>query len=149
MTTMKERFQADLGDAMRAQDDARRRTLRMLIAAVKNAEIAAMHPLSDSEVVAVTRSQAKQRNDSIAEFKKAGRQDLVDREQEELDILLTYLPQTASRDVVEAAAREVILATGASSVRDLGKVMPLLMKRFGDAADGKLISEVVREQLGS
>ncbi|MDP1911407.1 MAG: GatB/YqeY domain-containing protein, partial [Hyphomicrobium sp.] len=64
MTTMKERLQADLSDAMRAKDDIRRSTLRMLIAAVKNAEIAAMHPLGDSEVVAVTRSQAKQRNDS-------------------------------------------------------------------------------------
>lgn len=146
---MKERLQSDLSDAMRARDDIRRSTLRMLIAAVKNAEIAAMHPLTDSEVVTVTRSQAKQRNDSITEFAKAGRQDLVDREQAELDILVTYLPQLAGRDAVEAAAREVIAETGATSVRDIGKVMPVLMKRFGDAADGKLISDVVRAQLGA
>lgn len=149
MPSMKDQLQADLGDAMRARDDDRRRTLRMLLAAIKNAEIAAMHPLSDAEVVAVTRSQAKQRNDSITEFAKAGRQDLVDREQAELDILTAYLPQLAGRDAVETAAREVIAEVGATSVRDLGKVMPVLMKRFGEAADGKLISEVVREQLGA
>ncbi len=104
MATMKERLQSDLNDAMRARDDVRRSTV--LITAVKNAGIAGMHPLNDSEVVAVTRSQAKQRDDSITEFKKAGRQDLVDREQVELEILLTYLPQLAGRDVVDAAAHE-------------------------------------------
>jgi uncharacterized protein YqeY len=148
MVTLKEQLQSDLNDAMRARDDVRRSTIRMLIAAVKNAEIASQHQLNDDEVVAVARQQARQRGDSIAEFTKAGRQDLVDRESAELVILETYLPQLAGREEVEAAAREVIATTGASGPREIGKVMPALVKKFGSRADGRLMSEVVRELLG-
>lgn len=149
MVTMKERLQSELNDAMRAKDDVRRSTIRMLISAIRYAEIAAGHLYDDDEMIAVARQQARQRGDSIAEFTKAGRQDLVDREAAELAILETYLPQLAGRDEIEVAAREVIATTGASGPREIGKVMPVLVKKFGARADGRLMSEVVRELLGS
>jgi uncharacterized protein YqeY len=143
----KEQLGEDLKAALRAGDSTRKDTLRMLMAAIRNAEIEAMAELDDEGVMGVIQKQAKQRRDSIAEFAKGGRQDLVDREQAQLEVLLEYLPAQATREEVEAAAREVIAQAGASGPRDMAKVMPLMMQRFGDRADGRMVSEVVRSLL--
>lgn len=149
MPTLKDQIQADLHDAMRAHQDLRRSALRMLIAAVKYAEIEARKPLDDDGVVAVVRKQVKQRHDSVEEFRKGNRQDLVDKEEGEIVILEAYLPAQASREDIVEAARKVVAETGASGPRDMGKVMPVLVKQFAGRADGRVISEVVRDLLGA
>jgi uncharacterized protein YqeY len=148
MTTLKDRIQADLNDAMRARDEIRKTALRMLLAAIKNAEIEARAPLDDAALVLVAQKQVKQRRESILEFRKANREDLVEKEQAELVLLEAYLPQQVDRAEVEAAARKLVAETGASGPRDIGKVMPPLVKQFSGRADGRLINEVVRELLG-
>lgn len=147
MPTLKERIQSNLLDAMRARDETRKSTLRMLTAAIKNAEIEARAPLDDPAVLAVIQKQVKQRRESILEFEKGGRQDLVDKERAEMEVLETYLPRQASPEEIEAAARRAIAATGAVSVRDIGKVMPILVKEFAGTADGRAINEAVRALL--
>ena len=144
MATLKERIQSELTEAMRQRDETRKSTLRMLTSAVKYAEIEARGDLDDGGVISVIQKQAKQRRESIAEFEKAGRQDLVDKEAAELRVLETYLPQQASREQIEAAARRIIAESGATSAREIGKVMPVIMKEFAGQADGRVINEVVR-----
>ena len=146
---LKEQLQSDLLAAMRARDETRKSTLRMLTAAVKNAEIEARSPLDDGAVMSVIQKQVKQRRESIIEFEKGGRQDLVDKEQAEMTILEAYLPRQAGREEIESAARRVIAETGATSARDIGKVMPVLVKEFAGTADGRAINDVVRSLLDS
>lgn len=152
MPSLKERLQADLAAAMRARDETRKSTLRLLLAAIRNAEIppeGAIAPapeggLDDDGVLAVVQKQAKQRRDSIEQFRKAGREDLADKEEAELRVLLEYAPAQAGRDEIAAAARALIAETGASGPRDVGKVMPALSRQFAGRADGRLVNEVVR-----
>lgn len=148
MPTLQERVQSELADAMRARDETKKSTLRMLIAAIKNAEIEARKALDDDGVTAVIQKQVKQRRESIIEFEKGGRKDLVDKEASELAVLEAYLPEQAGRDEIEAAAKKVIAETGATTQRDLGRVMPVLTKQFAGRADGRAINEVVRALLG-
>ena len=149
MPTLQERIQADLGDAMRAKDEVRKSSLRMLIAALKNAQIEARKELDDAAVLAMVQRQVKQRRESIVEFRKGNREDLVAIEEAEIEVLSAYLPVQVSREEILAAARKIVAETGASSPRDMGKVMPVLTKQFGASADGRTISEVVREILGA
>ena len=148
MASLKDRIQEDLRAALRAKDEPRKAALRMLGAAIHNAEIEAGGTLDDAGQLAVLQRQVKQRRESIEEFRKAGRTDLVDREEAELQAFAEYLPEEISRDEIVAAAKEAIAAAGASGPRDIGKVMPPLMARFRGRADGKAINEVVRELLG-
>jgi uncharacterized protein YqeY len=133
---------------MKAGDTVRRDTLRLALAALRNARIAAGKDLDESDALGVLSKEAKQRQESIEEFGKAGRQDLVDKESAELDVLKTYLPEQLSREDVTEAARRVVAETGASGMKDIGKVMPPLMKELRGRADGKVVNEVVRELLG-
>ena len=149
MPTLQERIQADLGDAMRAKDEVRKSSLRMLIAALKNAQIEARKELDDAAVLAMVQRQVKQRRESIVEFRKGNREDLVAIEEAEIEVLSAYLPAQVSREEILAAARKIVAQTGASGPRDKGKVMPELTKQFGASADGRTISEVVREILGA
>jgi hypothetical protein len=147
--SLQEQLNSDLKDAMRQGQQVRRDTLRLALSALHNAKIAAGHDLSDDEQLAVVAKEAKQRRESIEEFGKANRQDLVAKEQGELDVLSTYLPAAVSREEIVAAARKVIDELGASGAKDIGKVMPALMQQFRGRADGREINEVVRELLGS
>lgn len=149
MSTLQDRVQDELLAAMRAHDETTKSTLRMLKAAIKNAEIEARAPLDDEGVLNVVQKQVKQRRESIIEFQKANRTDLVDKEAAELAVLETYMPQQADRAEIEAAARALVAETGASGPRDIGKVMPPLVKQFSGRADGRLINEVVRALLGA
>lgn len=147
--SLKEQLGADMRDAMRQREERRRDTLRLALAAIHNAEIAAGEELNDAGTVAVLAKEAKLRRESIEEFRKGNRQDLVDKEEAELAVLSAYLPQQASRDEIVEAARKVVQETGASGPRDIGKVMPALMEQFRGRADGREVNEVVRELLGS
>jgi uncharacterized protein len=154
--SLKDRLAADLRDAMRAGDEVRKSTLRLLLTAITRAEVpgeedpaAGRQTLDDEQVLAVIAGQAKQRRQSIDAYKKAGRDDLVQKEQAELDVLQTYLPAQLTRDEIVAEARKVMDETGVSSPADKGKVIPVLMKRLGDRADGRTVNEVVTELLSA
>ena len=150
MPSLQEQIQADLGDAMRAKDGVRKSSLRMLIAALKNAQIEVRKDhLDDAAVLTIVQKQVKQRRESILEFRKGNREDLVAIEEAEIEVLSTYLPVQVSREEIVAAAQKIVAETGASGPRDMGKVMPALTKQFGASADGRTISEVVREILGA
>ena len=149
MPSIAETIRADMTAAMRARDAPRRDTLRLLIAALDNARIAAGHDLSDQEAVVALQREARQRRDSIEEYQKGGRDDLATREQDELDILSAYLPEELSEDEVRTAIDEVIAEVGASGAGDLGKVMGPVMGRVRGRADGRRVNELVRERLAS
>lgn len=154
---LKEQLANDLKDAMRAGEARRRDVVRSLMAAVRNTEIARVNvkdesasrqELSDADVLDVIQKQAKQRRESIEEYKKGGRADLVDVETEELAIIETYLPQQLTREEVTAEVRAVLTETGASGPGDKPKVMPAAIARMKGRADGRMINEVVTELLG-
>lgn len=145
--SLKEKLADDLKDALRQGDETRKTAIRMTIAAVKNAEVAAIKQLDDPEVLAVIAKQVKQRKESIEEFGKAGRQDLVDKEAAEMRILETYLPPAMGREEIVREARKVIAEGGARGPGDKGKVMSALMPRLVGRAEGRLINEVVTELL--
>ena len=153
---LKEDLQSDLKEAMRAGDARRRDVLRGLITAINNAEIARVNVKdeaasrqgsTDEQTLDVIQKQAKQCRESIEEFRKAGRADLVERETAELDIISAYLPQQLSRDEITAEVRAIIAETGASGPADKAKVMPSAIARMKGRADGRDINEVVSELL--
>lgn len=154
--SLKERLSEDLKQAMRGGDALRRDVLRSVLTAISNTEIARVNvkddtatrqQLSDPDTLDVVQKQAKQRRESIEEYRKAGRTDLVDREAAELVILEGYLPQQLSRDEVTAEVRAVIEQVGASGPGDKAKVMPAAIARLKGRADGRVINEVVTELL--
>ena len=142
----------DLKAAMRAKDPVRLRTIRSLRAALLEREIDERHGgeahLTDAQVQAVLQKQAKQRRDAIAQFEAAGRDDLVEKEREELEIIEGYLPEQLGDDEIRDVLREIIDQTGAASMRDMGKVMGPAMQRLAGRADGKRVNALVREMLG-
>ena len=133
---------------MRAKDVPRRNTIRMVEAAIKNAEIEKRGTeLAESDVLAILQRQVKQRRESIEQFTQGGRDDLAEKERVEIAIIEAYLPQQLSRDEVEARARSVIEQVGAAGPGDRGKVMGMLMKELRGQADGSLVNSVVGELL--
>jgi len=147
--SIEERLMNDLKDAMRAgaAGELRKSTIRLARSAIHNAQIAAGHPLSEAEVIVVLQREVKQRRDAIEEYVKAKREDRADIEREEIRILQDYLPQQMSAEEIDVVVREVIAETGARGVADLGKVMPVLMQRLKGKAEGRLINQIVRQQL--
>jgi len=145
--SLKDKLTEDLKQAIRQGDQHRRSTLRLVMAAIKNAEIEKRRELDEGELLAIIAKEAKQRRESIAEFEKGGRQDLVDQEKAELEVLLAYLPKQLSREEIEAEARQAIEEVGATSLAQMGQVMRRLMPQMKGRADGKLVSQVVRELL--
>jgi uncharacterized protein len=147
--TLGEKIIVDLTASMKAQDAARTSTLRMVKAAMMNRQIEKGGQLDDEEISKLLRSLVKQRRDSIEQYQKAGRQELVDKESAEITVIEGYLPQAASRDEIEAVVAEAISSTGASSMKDMGKVMKAAQAGLaGKNADGRLVSEIVKSKLG-
>jgi uncharacterized protein YqeY len=137
-----------IADAMRKQDQIRLVALRMLKAALVNREIDRGHPLDDGEARQVVGSLVKQRKDSIEQFTKGGRQDLADKEAAEIKILETYLPPAADPAAIERAVIDAVAETGATSPKDMGRVMKAAMARLaGQSVDGKTVNELVRQKL--
>jgi uncharacterized protein YqeY len=150
MALMRDKVNADMTAAMKAKDAPRLSALRMLKAAIMNKGIEKGHDLDDAEVLQVVSSLVKQRRDSIEQFAKAGRTDLVDKESGEIAVLEQYLPPAASATEIEAAVTEAIAATGAASPKDMGKVMKAVMPMLaGKNADGKVVNDIVRRKLGA
>jgi len=148
--TLTKQIVADLTTAMKAQDAGRTSTLRMVKAAMMNRQIEKGSELDDDDMQKLLRSLVKQRRDSIEQYEKAGRQELVDKEKAEIDVIETYLPQAASQYEIEQAVAAAIAETGATSMRDMGKVMKAAQTALaGKNADGKLVSDVVKAKLNS
>jgi uncharacterized protein YqeY len=148
--TLTKQIVADLTTAMKAQDSTRTSTLRMVKAAMMNRQIEKGSELDDDDMQKLLRSLVKQRRDSIEQYEKAGRQELVDKEKAEIEVIETYLPQAASPEEIEQAVVAAIAETGASSMKDIGKVMKAAQAALaGKNADGKLVSEVVKAKLGT
>jgi len=147
--TLGEKIIIDLTASMKAQDAPRTSTLRMVKAAMMNKQIEKGGQLDDEEISRLLRSLVKQRRDSIEQYEKAGRQELVDKESAEIQVIEGYLPQAASREEIEAAVAEAIASSGASSMKDMGKVMKAAQVGLaGKNADGRVVSEIVKSKLG-
>ncbi len=138
----------DLKAAMKSGDTVRRETVRLLRGAVRNKEIDAGKPLTDAEILDVIAKQAKQRRDSIEQYRAANRDDLVAEEQAELEIIEAYLPRQLSDAEITERATAVIAELGVSDMKGMGKVMQRLSQDLKGVADGKRISKIVRELLG-
>jgi uncharacterized protein YqeY len=146
-TSLKDKLNNDLKQALRSGDTTKRNVIRLVLAAVNNAEIAKQAKLTDGDILGVFQKEVRQRQESITAFKQGNRPDLVAIEEAEMAVLQTYLPQQASRDEILAAAKRIIEETGARGPTDKGKVMPKLIAEFKGKADGRDINAVVSELL--
>lgn len=145
--SLKATLEADMKAAMKARDAETRDAIRYVLSAVKNAEIEKRGELTEEEELKLIRSQVKQRQDSIEQFRAGGRDDLADKEESQVAILERYLPQQMSDEELEAFVREGIAEAGAESPKDMGKVMGLLTPRSEGRVDGRRLSTAVRNAL--
>ena len=144
---MKARLEQDLRAAMKAQDAARRDTLRFALSAIHNEEVAQRRDLDDAAIEAVLRKQTKMRRESIEAFEKGGRDELVAKERGELEILESYLPKQLDEAAIRAAAERAIADVGATGPKEQGKVMQKLMAELKGQADGAQVARIVGELL--
>jgi len=148
--SLKQQIISDLTASMKAQDTARTSTLRMVKAGMMNREIEKGSELDDEELAKLLRSMVKQRKDSVEQFEKAERPELVAKEKAEIEVIEAYLPQAASADEIEQAVNAAIAETGAASIKDMGKVMKTVQAALvGKNADGRTVSETVKAKLSS
>lgn len=147
MSQLKEQLEVDMKEAMRAKDSLRLQTIRGVRGAIKNKEIELVSKLDDDGVMRVIRSLVKQREESIDQYAKAGREDLVQQETRERDILQAYLPTAPDAAAIEAVVRAVIQELGATSAKEMGRVMKASLERLGPIADGKIVSNTVKQLL--
>src|SRR5512136_2524470 len=147
--TLEERLDADLKDAMRSGDDVRKLAIRSAKTAITEAKVAGteQRTLSDEDVLRILQKQVKQRRDSVAEFTKGGRIDLVEKEEAEIAVLEKYLPQQMGEDEIRARAQAVIAELGVTDQKGLGQVMKRLTADLRGQADGATVSRIVRELL--
>ena len=146
--TLKTDIQTDMKTAMKAGDKERLRVIRMILAAVKQQEVDQRTELDDAAVLAVLNKMVKQRRESIVQFEKGGRDDLAAVEQAEIAVLEGYLPEPLDDAAVDAIVADAIAATGAESLRDMGKVMGIVKQKTGGRADMGLVSQKVKARLG-
>ena len=146
--SLKERIREDLKKAMKEKDEVKVRTLRMMIAAIRNLEVEKMKEASDEDVLTALQREAKKRREAIEKYEEAGREDLAEEERRELQVIESYLPEQMSEEEIEELAKKVIEQVGASSPKDLGKVMKEIMPKVKGRADGKLVNSIVRRLLG-
>ena len=147
MASTKERIASDAIQAMRDKDVVRKDTLRMLRAAIQRREVDERTELDEAQVLAVIEKQVKQARDSISQFIEGGRQDLADKEQNELAVLIEYLPEQMSAEEINQHIQSVIEQTGASSMKDMGKVMGKLKPLLQGKADMAAVSKSIKDQL--
>lgn len=137
-----------LKEAIREKSEDKRNAIRLLLTAIKVKEKELKHSLSEAEIQQAISSQIKQRRDSIEQYLKAQRRDLAEREEEEIRVLQAFLPEALSPEVLERLIDEAIAEAGAHSVKEMGKVMKVLMPKVGGRAEGRLVNELVRGKLG-
>ncbi|HNZ82117.1 MAG TPA: GatB/YqeY domain-containing protein [Sedimentibacter sp.] len=144
---LKEKLMEDLKQSMKSKDKVKKDTVTMVRAAIKQREVDERIELSDTEIVDIIAKQIKQKKDSIPDFEKGSRQDLVDLTNEEIKILLEYLPPQLSDEDLESIVKEAIEATGAQSKKDMGKLMAFIMPKVKGKADGKHVNEIVAKYI--
>lgn len=145
--SLKQRLTDELKDAMKNKDQLRKNVITMIRADIKQIEVDKRVDLTDEDIIEIISKQAKQRRDSIEEFEKGGRQDLVEQAKQEVDVLMDYLPEQLSEEEIETILKEVIAETGASSMKDMGKIMAAAMPKLKGRADGKVVNQIVRKIL--
>ena len=147
--SLQEQISAALKDAMRARDEVKMATLRLVLTAIKNREKEARSLLEDQEVISVITTQIKQRRESIEQYRQAGREDLAQTEESELQILQGYMPEQVSEEEISSTLDEIIAEVGAASMKDMGKVMKAAMAKLAGKAEGGAINAMVKEKLSS
>ena len=145
--SVRERLEADMKDALRTRDGLRLATIRGARGAIRNKEIEVGSALDEDAMLRVIRTLVKQRDESIEQYRSAGREDLAAKESSEKEVLLGYLPAAPGEAEVERVVGEVIAETGAAGPKDMGRVMKPILERLGPAADGRMVSQVVRRLL--
>lgn len=144
---LKQRLYEDLKKAMKTKDEIRTRTLRLIISSIKTLEVEKMTEATDDDVFRVLSKECRKRVEAIEAYKKGGREDLVNEEQRELEIIKSYMPKQLSEEELKEIVKDVVEETGSSSIKDLGRVMKVLMPRVKGRADGKTVNNIVRQIL--
>ena len=144
---LEERLVEEMKEAMRSNDKTRLSTIRMIRSAVKNKEIEVRNRLDDDAVAKVIQGMVRRGEESIAQFQAGGRVDLVEKEKKEIEILKSFLPQAMTQEEIQKVIDQSIEETQASSMKDLGKVMKVIMPKLGGKVDGKLVNQLVKERL--
>ncbi len=145
--SLKEQLKNDLKEAMKAKDNFKRDVIRLINSAIKQIEVDERRDLSDEDIIKILQKSAKQRNDSIVQYKNGNREDLAQKEADELVVINSYLPKQMEDSEVESEIKTIISQTGATTIKDMGKVMGIASKKLAGKADGKRISEVVKRLL--
>ena len=146
--SLKEKLNEDLKQAMRDKEVVKRDSIRAINTMIKQVEVDERRVLDDTEVIKLIQRGIKQREEAISQYSAAGRDDLVQKEQEQVDVFMQYLPKQLSDDELETGMKEIISEVGATSLKDMGKVMGAASKKFAGVADGKRINEIVKKLLG-
>ena len=144
---LKEKLMSDLKEAMKEKQILRKNVVQMIRAAILQVEKDKQIELDDNQILEIIAKEAKKRKDSLADYEKSGRQDLIDQVKEEIKIISEYLPKQLSKEEITNIVKQVISETGATTIKDMGRVMKTSKEKIGTAADGKAINEVVRELL--
>ena len=144
---LKEKLMSDLKEAMKEKELLKKNVVQMIRASILQVEKDKQVELDDNQIIEIIAKESKKRKDSLADYEKSGRQDLIDQIKEEIEIISVYLPKQLSKEEITSIVKEVINETGATSMKDMGKVMKSAKEKIGVAADGKTINEVVRELL--
>ena len=151
--SLKKKIEAKLNETLKAKDKNTYPTLRLVVSAIKDAEIAGrtkgQKELSDSDITSILKKMIKQRNESCDVYKKAGRNELLENETKEIEVISSFLPKQLSEEETKKICEDAIKSSGASSMKDMGKVMGAATKQLAGKADGKAISGVVRELLSN
>ena len=146
---MKEELLQDLKEAMKNKDTLRKDTITMLRAAILQVEKDSQKVLNDDEICAIVAKEVKKRKESVKEYEDAGREDIADNLKKEIEILSKYLPEQLTEDEIRKMVEDAIVESGAASPRDMGKVMSILRPKTAGKADGKLVSDIVKEKLAN
>ncbi len=147
MSALKDRLKNDLKEAMKSKDTFKRDVVRFLMSAIKQVEVDERRELSDEDIQRIIQKSVKQREDAATQYKEGGREDLFEKEMKEAEILKSYLPKQLSDEELRAIIEETIKEVGASSMKDMGKVMGAVIKKTVGQADGKRINAIVKELL--
>ena len=145
--SLKEQLKEDLKTAMRDKDNVKRDSIRAINTMIKQIEVDERKELNDEDVIKLIQKGIKQREEAVVQYKAASRDDLVQKEQEQIDVFMLYLPKQLSDEELAAGMKEIIAQTGAASMKDIGKVMGVATKQFAGVADGKRINETVKKLL--
>lgn len=143
-----EKIMQDMKEAMKSKEKERLSTIRMLISEIKKRQIDSGKEFDDNDILGVIKSMVKSREDSVKAYREGGREDLAEKEEREVEVLKAYLPKQLSEEEVEKIVEEAIKESGAQTVRDMGKVMKIVMGKYGSQVDGKIVNKIVKEKLG-